>query len=110
MNKPFKDQVAVVTGGSCGIGQSTAVAFAQRGARVVIGDVADCAVTLARIKEVGGEAIAVECDVARMDHVERLMRMGNSGEVAEAVMWLCSDSASFVPGHCMAVDDAYLAR
>ena len=59
METNFKDQVAVITGGSSGIGQSTAIAFAQRGARVVIGDVADCAVTLARIKVVGGEAIAV---------------------------------------------------
>ncbi len=74
MDMNFKDQVAVVTGGYSGIGQSTALAFAKRGARVVVGDVADCSETLARIKAAGGEAIAVECDVSRMDHVQRLMR------------------------------------
>ncbi len=31
-------------------------------------------------------------------------RMGSPAEVAEAVVWLCSQSASFVTGHMMAVD------
>ena len=42
--------------------------------------------------------------------LEPMMRMGTPEEVAEAVVWLCSDGASFVSGHCMAVDGAYLAR
>jgi NAD(P)-dependent dehydrogenase (short-subunit alcohol dehydrogenase family) len=29
-------------------------------------------------------------------------------EVAEAVMWLCSDKASFVTGHSLAVDGGFL--
>ena len=37
-------------------------------------------------------------------------RIGNPNEVAEAVVWLCSDAASFVTGHTMAVDGGYLAR
>jgi NAD(P)-dependent dehydrogenase (short-subunit alcohol dehydrogenase family) len=37
-------------------------------------------------------------------------RMGTPEEVAEAVVWLCSDAASFVTGHAMVVDGAYLAR
>jgi len=30
-------------------------------------------------------------------------------EVAEAVLWLCSDAASFVTGHSMVVDGGMLA-
>ena len=37
-------------------------------------------------------------------------RFGESNEVAEAVVWLCSDAASFVHGHAMAVDGGYLAQ
>ena len=37
-------------------------------------------------------------------------RIGEPEEVAEAVVWLCSDAASFVTGHAMAVDGGYLAQ
>ena len=37
-------------------------------------------------------------------------RMGVPEEIAEAVVWLCSDKASFVAGHAMAVDGGYLAQ
>lgn len=37
-------------------------------------------------------------------------RMGTSREVAEAVVWLCSDAASFVTGATLAVDGGYLAQ
>lgn len=33
-------------------------------------------------------------------------RMGTPEEVAEAVVWFCSDAASFVNGHSMIVDGA----
>lgn len=39
-----------------------------------------------------------------------LSRMGKPEEVAEAVLWLCSDAASFVTGHALAVDGGLLAR
>ena len=37
-------------------------------------------------------------------------RLGEPKEIAEAVAWLCSDAASFVTGHAMAVDGGYLAQ
>ena len=37
-------------------------------------------------------------------------RMGTAGEVAEAVVWLCSDAAGFVTGTTLAVDGGYLAQ
>jgi NAD(P)-dependent dehydrogenase (short-subunit alcohol dehydrogenase family) len=36
-------------------------------------------------------------------------RMGRPEEVAEAVVWLCSDAASFVTGHTLVVDGGNLA-
>ena len=37
-------------------------------------------------------------------------RLGEPEEIAQAVLWLSSDSASFVTGHNMAVDGGYVAQ
>ena len=36
--------------------------------------------------------------------------MGTPEEIAEAVVWLGSDAASFVTGHAMAVDGGFVAQ
>jgi NAD(P)-dependent dehydrogenase (short-subunit alcohol dehydrogenase family) len=41
---------------------------------------------------------------------EPVGRMGTPEEVANAVIWLCSDQASFVTGHALAVDGARVAQ
>src|SRR5215510_5244914 len=46
----------------------------------------------------------------RMAAAEPVGRMGQPEEIAEAVVWLCSDAASFVTGHAMSVDGGAVAQ
>jgi NAD(P)-dependent dehydrogenase (short-subunit alcohol dehydrogenase family) len=41
---------------------------------------------------------------------EPVGRMGTPEEIAESVLWLMSDAASFVTGHPMSIDGGYVAR
>jgi len=58
-------KVAIVTGAAGGIGEATARALAQRGMRVVIGDLRGAAATdtAMRLRTEGFEALAVEVDI-----------------------------------------------
>jgi NAD(P)-dependent dehydrogenase (short-subunit alcohol dehydrogenase family) len=41
--------------------------------------------------------------------VEPVHRFGTPAEIADAVVWLCSDQASFITGHALVVDGGQLA-
>lgn len=73
METTFKNQVVVVTGGSFGIGRATAIAFAKKGAKVVIADWIENEETMDLIEKYGGEAIFVKCDVSNRADVKALI-------------------------------------
>lgn len=70
------DKVAVVTGGSRGIGREIALTLAAKGAVVVVnynGSAAKAEAVVADIKAAGGKAEAVQCNVADFDKAAELM-------------------------------------
>jgi 3-oxoacyl-[acyl-carrier protein] reductase len=76
MDLGLKGKVAIITGGSYGIGKGVAMRLAEEGARVVI-----CArredilkETAAEIEKAGGEVLPVVADVMKKDDCERLVR------------------------------------
>jgi NAD(P)-dependent dehydrogenase (short-subunit alcohol dehydrogenase family) len=66
----------LITGGGGGIGRATALAFAQAGARLMLGDLdrAAAEATARLVVAAGGEAHALQCDVAEPAQVEALVQ------------------------------------
>ena len=68
----LKDKVAVITGGSSGIGLASAKAFIQEGARVAIAG-RDQKTLDQAAKELGSDALVVRADVSKLADLDRLL-------------------------------------
>ncbi|WP_209122992.1 SDR family NAD(P)-dependent oxidoreductase [Alkalihalobacillus sp. BA299] len=70
-----KNKVAIVTGGSSGIGRSAALRLAEEGAKVIVSDVNEQAgeETVSAIHKNGGEASFIKADVSNEEEIKRLM-------------------------------------
>ena len=71
----LQDKVALVTGGTSGIGRATAIAYVQQQAKVVVVGrrMDEGEETVRLIKEAGGEAIFVQADVTKKADVEAMV-------------------------------------
>ena len=73
----LRDRVALVTGGSRGIGKAVVMLLASYGAKVVVNYVSDeqaVASTVAEARALGAEAIAIHADVSKLTEGERLVQ------------------------------------
>ncbi|WP_417454839.1 SDR family oxidoreductase [Kiloniella sp.] len=114
-------KVMIVTGGSRGIGAAISKMAIAKGYVVVINyharaDAAVDTMTVGLAKEVGGEGIRVNAvspgiidteihafggEPGRVDRIAPAIpvkRAGTADEIANAVIWLCSDQASYCNG------------
>src|SRR5262249_3139701 len=76
MTNDFTGRVALVTGGSRGIGRATALQLAHEGAHVAISYASrpePARETLQQIEACGRKGLAVPCDVARQEQVDHLV-------------------------------------
>ncbi len=69
----LEGRVAIVTGAGRGIGAEYAKALAAEGAKVTVTDIVDTDNTVNIIRQAGGEAIGVRCDVTRPDDVNAMV-------------------------------------
>jgi NAD(P)-dependent dehydrogenase (short-subunit alcohol dehydrogenase family) len=91
--------------GIVGLTKTAALEYAQSGIRV--NAVCPGLIRTPMVERYVGGSAETEAQFAA---VEPVGRMGSAEEVAEAVVWLCSEATSFVTGDAMAVDGAFVAH
>jgi NAD(P)-dependent dehydrogenase (short-subunit alcohol dehydrogenase family) len=72
----LKEKVALITGSGSGIGKTTAIVFANKGAKVVVNDVnaENGNQTVGEIKRNDGDAIFVKADVSKSNECKKMIR------------------------------------
>jgi NAD(P)-dependent dehydrogenase (short-subunit alcohol dehydrogenase family) len=91
--------------GVAGLTKTAALEYAEQGIRV--NSVCPGVIDTEMIQRfTGGQAEAEAAMVA----TEPVGRLGHPEEIADAVVWLCSDRSSFVTGQAIAVDGGFTAR
>jgi 2-hydroxycyclohexanecarboxyl-CoA dehydrogenase len=71
----FKDKVAVVTGGTSGMGLEAVLGFAREGAAVVINDINEenLAATIKKVEAIGGKATPAPGDITKRETIDGMV-------------------------------------
>jgi NAD(P)-dependent dehydrogenase (short-subunit alcohol dehydrogenase family) len=104
VSTPTNPAYAASKHGVIGMTKSFALAYAGRGIRV--NAVCPGYVDTPMFQRFRADPPLAEQIVAR----HPIGRLGTAEEIAEAVLWLCSDSSSFVTGHALIADGGYTAQ
>jgi NAD(P)-dependent dehydrogenase (short-subunit alcohol dehydrogenase family) len=102
------DRVAIITGGSRGIGRATAMAAAARGFRICVGYVSNEAAAnevVAAIEGKKGKAIAVKCDVGKESDILALFKAADAFGTLGALV-----NNGGIVGHTTRVEDMSAER
>ena len=103
---------AAAKAGVLGLTKSAALEYAGRGIRInalVPGAFRTPMLEGLMDRASGGDREARQALESRYAQISPLGRIGRPEEAAEAVVWLCSDAASFMIGHSMIVDGGMTA-
>ena len=69
----FKDRSVIITGGGGKIGKAYALGFAKEGAKVALPDIASADPVVKAIRDMGGTAISMACDVSDEKSVKSMV-------------------------------------
>jgi NAD(P)-dependent dehydrogenase (short-subunit alcohol dehydrogenase family) len=101
---PYASAYVASKHGVVGLTKTAALEYAQQGIRV------NCVCPGYIQTPMTAQGMNDPEQMARIIAREPIGRVGQPEEVAEAVVWLWSDAASFVTGHTMTVDGGYVAQ
>ncbi|MFM1913374.1 MAG: hypothetical protein RIR51_1212 [Bacteroidota bacterium] len=75
MKNRFQNKVVIITGAASGIGQATAIKFAQEGAKIVLSDISDLKTTEEKIKNINSsiEFILIKTDISKREEVLNIL-------------------------------------
>ncbi len=90
----FKDKSVIITGGGGKIAKAYATAFAQEGAKLSLPDIASADHMVNAIKDMGGTAISMACDVSNEQSVKSMV--GETVKQFGAVDILINNAAYFM--------------
>jgi NAD(P)-dependent dehydrogenase (short-subunit alcohol dehydrogenase family) len=104
--RPKQSVYTATKHGVVGMTKTAAIEYAGSGIR--INAVAPGAIDTPMLRGAMAARGSAEADV--LAGLSLIGRFGQVGEIANAVLWLCSDASTYTMGHVLAVDGGYLAR